>query len=292
MCYGVLGNLFSFGSCQREFPRSKYSLSVSSIKSQVKNSITQTNQQSKNEIGGSQVQNVTINGYTSGAPDIIITQRMNVKLASSSTLTSTITDQMLLNASNAINSQIENLINTNPALSLPKNEILIQNIKANITQLLSSESAKYAIQEKMSRSIEVQNQEILINFSQGVSPKIVDSPDRKYLKFYDGRPVIEIDQSLINDLIIETTIESIISEIVNNSELQVLAHKLMKNLESPSARVAQSVFSTENPEQKDDLTNHDNNQQAENNDEKRYTFFIYILLFFLFFSIFFFLLLK
>jgi hypothetical protein len=276
MCYGVLGNLFSFGSCQKEFPRSKYSLSVSSIKSQVKNSIARTNQQSRNEIGGSQLQNVTINGYTSGAPDIIITQRMNIKLASSSQLTSTISDQMLVNASNAINSQIENLMNTNPALSLPKNKIVVQNIQANITQLLRSESAKYAIQEKMSSSITIQNQEILINFSQGVSPKIVDSPERTYIKFYDGRPVIEIDQSLINDLIIETTMESIISEIVNNSELQVLAHKLMKNLESPSTKLVQSVFSSENPEQKNELKNNEKNKEEKNNSKKIQYFFSFI----------------
>jgi hypothetical protein len=277
MCYGVLGNLFFFGDCKKDFPKAQYSLNLSSVKSQIKNSISKTNQQSRTEVVGSQVQNVTINGYTSGAPDIIITQRMNIKLASSTNLSSAISDKLMVNVANSIESQLESLAKTNPALSAPKNKKLVQNIQTTIANILKSQSAKYAIQKKMLNTLTVQDQQIIINFSQGVTPKIVDSPDRIVSKFHDGRPVIEIDQNLVNDLFVETTMESVIGEIVNNSELQVLAHKLEKNLSTPNAKLAQYVFSTENIQ----------DENKENKKDKNV--WIYVLLIFLIiFSIFFF----
>jgi len=277
MCYGVLGNLFFFGDCRKDFPKAQYSLNLSSVKSQIKNSISKTNQQSRTEVVGSQVQNVTINGYTSGAPDIIITQRMNIKLASSTNLSSAISDKLMANVANSIESQLESLAKTNPALSAPKNKKLVQNIQTSIADILKSQSAKYAIQKKMLNTLTVQDQQIIINFSQGVTPKIVDNPDRIVSKFHDGRPVIEIDQNLVNDLFVETTMESIIGEIVNNSELQVLTHKLEKSLATPNAKLAQYVFSTENVQ----------DENKENKKDKNV--WIYILLIFLIiFSIFFF----
>jgi hypothetical protein len=274
MCYGVLGNLFSFGDCRKNFPKAQYSLNLSSVKSQIKNSISKTNQQSRTEVVGSQVQNVTINGYTSGSPDIIITQRMNIKLASSTKLSSVINDKMMVNVSNSIESQLESLMNSNPVLSLPKNKKLVQNIQTSIAEILKSQSAKYAIQQKMLNTLSVQNQQIIINFSQGVTPKIVDNPDRVVTKFHDGRPVIEIDQNLVNDLFVETTMESIIGEIVNNSELQVLTHKLEKSLENPNMKLAQTVYTVEN---------------SQNGNSQNSNVWIYaLIIFLLFFSIFFF----
>jgi len=273
MCYGVLGNLFSFGDCRKDFPKAQYSLNLSSVKSQIKNSISKTNQQSRTEVVGSQVQNVTINGYTSGAPDIIITQRMNIKLASSTNLSSAISDKMMANVANSIESQLESLAKTNPAMSAPKNKKLVQNIQTSIADILRSQSAKYAIQQKMLNTLTVQDQQIIINFSQGVTPKIVDNPDRVVSKFHDGRPVIEIDQNLVNDLFVETTMESIIGEIVNNSELQVLANKLEKSLATPNAKLAQAVFSMENVQEKN----------KENKNVCIYVLFIFLIIFSIFF---------
>jgi hypothetical protein len=273
MCYGVLGNLFSFGDCKKDFPKARYSLNLSSVKSQIKNSISKTNQQSRTEVVGSQVQNVTINGYTSGAPDIIITQRMNIKLASSTNLSSAISDKLMVNVANSIESQLESLAKTNPALSAPKNKKLVQNIQTTIADILKSQSAKYAIQKKMLNTLTVQDQQIIINFSQGVTPKIVDNPDRVVTKFHDGRPVIEIDQNLVNDLFVETTMESIIGEIVNNSELQVLANKLEKSLATPTAKVAQAVFSMENVQE----------ENKENKNVWIYVLLIFLIIFLIFF---------
>jgi len=282
MCYGVLGSLFSFGDCKKDFPKAQYSLSVSSIKSQIKNSVAKTNQQSKIETVGSQVQKVTINGYTSGTPDIIVSQRMNVKVASSTKLSGAISDKVMVNAAEAIDSQLESLVNANPVLRTPKNKKIISNIQATVQNILRSDSAKYAVQQKMLSTLSIQNQEIIINFAQGVTPKVVNNPETVTTKFHDGRPVIEIDQNLINNMFVETAMESIIGEIVNNSELQKLTHELEKSMTTPS-KVAKSEFIMQ-ASQDGEMSKSSNNSNNKQNKNYRKSFyiFLFIILFFLF----------
>jgi len=279
MCYGVLGNLFSFGDCKKDFPKAQYSLSVSSIKSQVKNSVAKTNQQSKIETVGSQVQRVTINGYTSGSPDIIVSQRMNVKVASSTKLSGAISDKVMINAAEAIDSQLESLVNANPVLRTPKNKKIISNIQATVQNILRSDSAKYAVQQKMLNTLSIQNQEIIINFAQGVTPKVVNNPETVTTKFHDGRPVIEIDQNLINNMFVETAMESIIGEIVNNSELQKLTHELEKSMTTPS-KVAKSEFIMQTS-QDEEIYKSDEKKKKNKNYIKSFYVFLFIILFFL-----------
>jgi hypothetical protein len=278
MCYGVLGNLFSFGDCKKDFPKAQYSLSVSSIKSQIKNSVAKTNQQSKIETVGSQVQRVMINGYTSGSPDIIVSQRMNVKVASSTKLSGAISDKVMVNAAEAIDSQLESLVNANPVLRTPKNKKIISNIQASVQNILRSDSAKYAVQQKMLNTLSIQNQEIIINFAEGVTPKVVNNPETVTTKFHDGRPVIEIDQNLINNMFVETAMESIIGEIVNNSELQKLTHELEKSMTTPS-KVAKSEFIMQASQNEETTTSIENKRKE--NHIKSFYIFLFIILFFL-----------
>jgi hypothetical protein len=276
MCYGVLGNLFSFGDCKKDFPKAQYSLSVSSFKSQIKNSVSKTNQQTKLETVGSQVQRVIINGYTSGAPDIIVSQKMNVKVASSTKLSGAISDKVMVNAAEAIDSQLESLVNANPVLKTPKNKKIISNIQASVQNILRSDSAKYAVQQKMLNTLSIQNQEIIINFAQGVTSKVVNNPETVTTKFHDGRPVIEIDQNLINNLFIETAIESIIGEIVNNSELQKLTYELEKSLSTPP-KVAKTEFIMQTSSSQE----LQQNKETQKNYKKGFMIFFFIILFFL-----------
>jgi len=278
MCYGVLGKLFSFGDCKKDFPKAQYSLSVSSIKSEIKNSVSKTNQQSKLETVGSQVQRVTINGYTSGAPDIIVSQRMNVKIASSTKLSSAISDKMMIDAANAIESQMDSLVKSNPVLSTEKNKNIIANIQATVQNILRSETSKRSIQQKMTNTLSVQDQEVIINFAQGVTSKIVNNPETVPTKFYDGRPVIEIDQNLINNMFVETAMESIIGELVNNSELQKLTHELEKSLTSKPI-VANSEFLIQSSQV--------NQTMESGNNNKIIFWFIFIIFFFFLFYFFF-----
>jgi hypothetical protein len=184
----------------------------------------------------------------------------------------------MVNAAEAIDSQLESLVNANPVLRTPKNKKIISNIQATVQNILRSDSAKYAVQQKMLNTLSIQNQEIIINFAQGVTPKVVNNPETVTTKFHDGRPVIEIDQNLINNMFVETAMESIIGEIVNNSELQKLTHELEKSMTTPQ-KVAKSEFIMQASQGEETTTS------IESERKKKYTksfyIFLFIILFFL-----------
>jgi len=182
----------------------------------------------------------------------------------------------MVNAAEAIDSQLESLVNANPVLKTPKNKKIISNIQATVQNILRSDSAKYAVQQKMLNTLSIQNQEIIINFAQGVTPKVVNNPETVTTKFHDGRPVIEIDQNLINNMFVETAMESIIGEIVNNSELQKLTHELEKSMTTPS-RVAKSEFIMQ-ASQNEEMSKSSNKQNK--NYRKSFYIFLFIILFF------------
>lgn len=287
MCYGVLGSLFSFGNCNKPTYKAKYAIDINRFQSDIRNSISRTNQQSNNNIGGSQIQVVTINGYTSGAPDIIVTQRMNINLASNTKLASVITDKMLINAGESIISQIdeqlEQLASQNANVKSKENQDIITAIKDQIMNIYRTESSKNAIQTKLSSTIGVQQQNIVINFADGVSEQIVNNPNIVKNTFYDGRPVIEIDQNMVNEILTETVMSSMIGEIVNNSELQNLTYALEENLQNPTLP---SLAGTFNSSESQPLIDEDN--ENKNNKKVGKLFLFFVLLIFLFFLIFFF----
>jgi hypothetical protein len=287
MCYGVLGSLFSFGNCNKPNYNAEYAIDINRFQSDIRNSISRTNQESNNNIGGSQIQVVTINGYTSGAPDIIATQRMNINVASNTKLASVITDKMLIDAGESIISQmdeqLEELAKQNDRVKSKENQDIIMTIKDQIMNIYKSESSKNAIQTKLSSTIGVQQQNIVINFADGVSEKIVSSPNIVKDTFYDGRPVIEIDQNMVNEILIETLMSSIIGEIVNNSELQKLTYELEENLQNPT--LPGGLAGVANSPASQNLIDEGN----ENKDKKKgRKLFLFIGIIFLFFLIFFF----
>ena len=290
MCYGVLGSLFSFGNCSKPTYKAKYAIDINRFQSDIRNSISRTNQESNNNIGGSQIQVVTINGYTSGAPDIIATQRMNIKVASNTKLASVITDKMLIDAGDSIISQmdeqLEELAKQNVRVKSKENQDIIIAMKEQIMNIYKSESSKNAIQTKLSSTIGVQQQNIVINFADGVSEQIVSNPNIVKNTFYDGRPVIEIDQNMVNEILIEAVMSSIIGEIVNNSELQKLTYELEENLQNPTLPGGLAgVTNSQNSQESQNLID----EGDKNKDKKKgRILFLFIGIIFLFFLIFFF----
>lgn len=284
MCYGVLGNLFSFGNCSKEHPKAKYSLNLSAIQQNIKSSVSKTNQRAKTEVGGSQVQQVTINGYISGAPDIIVTQGMNIKLANATKLSSSISDTVIVDAGNSMmdefDKQINSIATSNPSINNEANKKITTNIKNTLTNILNSESTKKSIQRDMVSTLSVQNQNVVINFAQGVSDKIVNNSETVKKKFYDGRPVIEVDQNLVNNMLVESALKSMIGEIVNNSEMQKLTHDLETSLDKDKPPVA--TFATF------DTSGENVNDNKKKSKESFSKYLIFLFLFFLFSLIFFF----
>ena len=194
---------------------------------------------------------------------------------------------MLINAGESIISQmdeqLEQLASQNANVKSKENQDIIMAIKEQIMNIYKSESSKNAIQTKLSNTIGVQQQNIVINFADGVSEQIVNNPNIVKNTFYDGRPVIEIDQNMVNEILIETVMSSIIGEIVNNSELQNLTYALEENLQNPTLPSLAGTSNIQSSQELQPLIDNENK-----NNKKGGKLFLFIGIIFLFFLIFFF----
>lgn len=227
MCYGFLG-LFSFGDCNKSAPQSIVNISLTDIRKDIYNTISVINQSDEDNIIASQFQNVSIIGYPPGAPDIDISQIMELKVASSSKLSSTIDDTLLLNFSKNMQDQLDNfLASRNEFTSNLDNMNAITNMKKDIARIINSESTKRNIQKKLSTTINIQNQNVMISFAQNIPKLIKDEVTMIYGK--DGRPLIKINQKLVNTIQSETIISSLINELFKDESFVENALRVKAN---------------------------------------------------------------
>lgn len=233
-CYGVLG-IFNFGNCKPKDPqRPSFNLSLEASTKQINNSVSKTNQVEKTSVLASQIQRVTINGYDAGAGDIVISQDMNIKVASKSKLSAIISEDMLKGIADNMGKQFDGILNSaNDISKNPKNKDLVTNMKKTVYNILTSDSSRRSIQQKVTNTISVQNQEIYINLAPRVSTLIQDTTVKS--TGVDGRPIIKITQSLVDNILTETTMKSVIGEIINNDDFVKLAKDIGENIEGKKA---------------------------------------------------------
>jgi hypothetical protein len=211
MCYGNIG-LFSIGS---DCPKSRFNISVNDSRKEIYNMISSTNQTNEDNVIATQSQRVTVTGYTTGAPDLNVSQLLNLKIASSSDLSSKIDDTLLNNFSNNMQQQLDNILASGDEVAkIPENKELMVNMKKNIAKVITSESTKRAVQQKLSNSISIQEQDVFISFSQNVPELIQDNVTIE--RAIDGRPVISINQQLINSILSETVLNSLVNELIKD----------------------------------------------------------------------------
>lgn len=279
--YGCVGP-FCFGK-EKSPLKNQLNIQLNTVKSQLVNSISSVVSKAKDEITVGQVQNVTINGYVSNGPDIIISQNLKLKSVSNSKLSSVINDETLKKVADDLDSQMKKMeLENKEILSNPEEKALFENIRKNMIDVIKSDSTKKVLQTKVTSSLSIQNQEIYINFSNKVGELILD--DVKTTKAPDGRPVIEITQDLINDIYVETVMKNLVGVIVNNQEIvadsiklkEALAKNTMKDRQKNQKKLARASMAAVQ-----EIKN------EEKNNKKKY-FLIFLIILILIFIFFFF----
>lgn len=235
MCYGNIG-YFSIGS---DCPKSRFNISVNDSRKEIYNMISSTNQTSEDNVIATQSQRVTVTGYTTGAPDLNVSQLLNLKIASSNELASKIDDTLLNNFSNNMQKQLDNILASGDEVAnIPENQELMVNMKKNIAKVITSDSTKRAVQQKLSNSISIQDQDVFISFAQNVPELIQDNITIE--RAIDGRPLISINQQLINSILSETVLNSLINELIKDEAFVSDALKIKDRPTSSNTSISSS----------------------------------------------------
>lgn len=215
MCTSILGILKI--NCPSEKSTNTINISMSALNQKISETIVKVNQESRNSYVLVQNQTVKLNGYpTYGVvPDLKILQNANLKLTDSTTLKSTISVQDMTNLSNSIQTQFDDLLKGDSPF-IKANTDNIVNLRKAITNVLKSSTTLQKVQESVSETLSVQNQDITINFAPGVPDAVIAELGADIVRTPGQRPVIQIDQNLVNDILKNTIISSIVSAIKND----------------------------------------------------------------------------
>jgi len=215
MCTSILGILKI--NCPSERSTNTINISMSALNQKISETIVKVNQESRNSYVLVQNQKVVLNGYpTYGVvPDLKILQNANLKLTDSTTLKSTISVQDMTNLSNSIQTQFDDLLKGDSPF-IKANTDNIVNLRKAITNVLKSSTTLQKAQESVSETLSVQNQDITINFAPGVPDAVIAELGADIVRTPGQRPVIQIDQNLVNDILKNTIISSLVSSIKND----------------------------------------------------------------------------
>jgi hypothetical protein len=215
MCTSILGILKI--NCPEERNTNTINISMSALNQKISETIVKVNQESRNSYVLVQNQTVKLNGYpTYGVvPDLKILQSANLKLTDSTILKSTISVQDMTNLSNSIQTQFDDLLKGDSPF-IKANTDNIVNLRKAITNVIKSSTTLQKAQESVSETLSVQNQDITINFAPGVPDAVIAELGADIVRTPGQRPVIQIDQNLVNDILKNTIISSIVSAIKND----------------------------------------------------------------------------
>jgi hypothetical protein len=228
MCTSLLGILKI--NCPDERSTNTINISMSVLNQKLSETIAKVNQQSKSSYVLVQNQKVTLNGYpTYGiVPDLKILQEAKLNLTDVTTLKATINSQDMTNLSNSVQTQFDDLLKQDSPF-VKQNTDNIVNLRNAITTVIKSSATLTSVQKALSESLSVQNQEVIINFAPGMPDALISEMGAEILKSEGRRPVIQIDQTLVNNILKYAAISSVISAIKNDTVVNQALAKFGKN---------------------------------------------------------------
>lgn len=205
-------------------------INLSTLSQKLSQTVAETNQSAQSTALNVQNQNVKINGYT-GAVDIKITQNMNVKIASKSKIAAAIKSEDMKELAQSLNTQLDEIAKQTSDIGVPPAvQNKVTNLKKSITSVVTSSTLLKTMQKSMAEAVNVQNQDIIINFAE-LDAGAIESIVNKYKKADQGaRPVISIDQSLIADIQQEAALSSVTEAIAKDKNVQSSIEELKGTL--------------------------------------------------------------
>jgi len=228
MCTSILGILKI--NCPSEKSTNTINISMSVLNQKVSETIASVNQQSRSSYTLVQNQKVVLNGYpTYGVvPDLKILQEARLNLVEKTKLESSITAQDMTNLSNSVSTQFDDLLKGDSPF-IKANTDNIVNLRKAITNVIKSSTTLSSAQTAVSAALSVQNQEIIINFAPGVPDAVIAEAGADIVRTPGQRPVIQIDQKLVNNILTNTAISSVIKSIKNDNVVNTALAKFGSN---------------------------------------------------------------
>ena len=228
MCTSILGILKI--NCPSERSTNTINISMSVLNQKISETIVKVNQQSRSSYTLVQNQKVVLIGYpTYGVvPDLKILQEARLNLVEKTKLESTITAQDMTNLSNSVSTQFDELLKSDSPF-IKENTDNIVNLRKAITNVIKSSKTLNSAQSAISSALSVQNQEIIINFAPGVPDAVIAEYGADIVRTPGQRPVIQIDQKLVNNILTNTAISSVIKSIKNDDVVNTALAKFGSN---------------------------------------------------------------
>jgi hypothetical protein len=144
-----------------------------------------------------------------------VLQEAKIKITDTTTLQSTITSQDMTNLASNVEAQFDNLLNQNSPF-VKENTTNIINLRKAIVSVIKDNETLNSAQLAISTTTTVQNQDVTINFAPGMTDSIVRELGAEVIREEGRRPVIQIDQKLIQVVLSNAVINSIVSSIKNS----------------------------------------------------------------------------
>lgn len=200
---------------------------MTSINSKVSETLATIEQSDTTSVVNVQNQKIVLNKYPAGYADLEVTQGMNLKMVSSKKLQSVIKQENMDELATAVSDKLDGLIKQQTDIGADQSIVnKITNVKkAMINSIKSSTTLKNA-QKAATESVNVNNQEIFIDFAE-MSPDAITALSKQGA---GGKSYIKLDQNLLNDVRIEASLSAVVEAISKDKAIAKAETELKEEL--------------------------------------------------------------
>lgn len=232
VCF-ALGPL-SVGECGSE---SKINITTESLTSSITNSYKNTVQTRKEDFINVTRQKVRLVNYnaSAGCKNLEITQTVDVSIETNTTLSDITARDMLSNLATTINNDIDQKMEqVKSALSDVNNTALIMNAKTIITKISEDNNVINTVQEAITNSLTVTDQEIELIFGE------IKDLDKVVLE-KDTSGTCKIAQDVRSKIVATATLNTLLDALNSDTQMQEIQYKLEQDQKLKSKGVIESV---------------------------------------------------
>lgn len=232
VCF-ALGPL-SIGDCGSE---SKINITTQSLTSSVTNSYKNTVQTRKEDFTNVTRQKVRLVNYnaSAGCKNLEITQTIDVSIETNTTLSDITARDMLSNLATTINNDIDQKMEqVKSALADVNNTALIMNAKTIITRISEDNNVINTVQEAITNSLTVTDQEIELIFGE------IKDLDKVVLE-KDTSGTCKIAQDVRSKIVATATLNTLLDALNSDTQMQEIQYKLEQDQKLKSKGAIEAV---------------------------------------------------
>lgn len=232
VCF-ALGPL-SIGDCGS---KSNINITTQSLTSSVTNSYKNTVQTRKEDFTNVTRQKVRLVNYnaSAGCKNLEITQTIDVSIETNTTLSDITARDMLSNLATTINNDIDQKMEqVKSALADVNNTALIMNAKTIITRISEDNNVINTVQEAITNSLTVTDQEIELIFGE------IKDLDKVVLE-KDTSGTCKIAQDVRSKIVATATLNTLLDALNSDTQMQEIQYKLEQDQKLKSKGVIESV---------------------------------------------------